>query len=404
MAVYNYKARDKSGELIAGVIEGKDEKAVLAELDKLGHSVISIKIQAPEGSVKGALEQLKRINHQEVIIFNRQLATLLRTGMPLIPSLDTICEQTVNKKFRVVLESIQQAVKAGESFSVALGEHPSVFSELFVSMVEVGETGGVLDKVLDRLSSLGTQEMETSSRIKSALLYPIVLVGIAFLVVNFLIVGVLPKFVMVFKASEATLPIPTQIVLGLSWIARKLWIPISIGLVAFVFWFKHYTKAGEGRFIYHSFLLKIPIFGTLYRKIQVSRFSRTLAMLTTSGIPLLQALEVVEKTLDNAVIRRAIINIRKALTEGKPLVEPFKASGFFSPMVIQMISTGEKTGKLDQMLNEISAFYDPEIEYTIKNLTALLEPFMLLAMGLMVAFIALSVLLPIFNLIKVFRT
>ena len=402
--LYNYKARDKAGELITGVLEGKDQKEVSAKLSELGHSIISIKSQAPEDSLKGALEQLKRINRQEVIIFNRQLATLLRTGMPLSPALDTICEQTVNKKFKVVLESIQQAVKAGESFSIALAEHPSVFPQLFVSMVEVGETDGMLDKILDRLATLGTQEMETSSRIKSAMLYPIVLVGIAFLVVNFLIVGVLPKFVMVFKASEASLPLPTQIVLGLSWIARKLWIPITIALTVFIIWFRRYSRQGEGQFKFHSFLLKIPIFGQLYKKIQVSRFARTLSMLTTSGIPLLQALEVVEKTLDNAVIRRAITNIRAALTQGKPLIEPFKASGFFSPMVIQMISTGEKTGKLDEMLNEISSFYDPEIEYTVKNLTSLLEPFMLLAMGMMVAFIALSVLLPIFNLIKVFRT
>jgi len=404
MPTYNYKARDRFGELSSGTLDCKDEAELVDNLDKLGYSVISV--SSPDSknfSLTGFFEQFQQIKKQEVIIFTRQLATLLRTGMALSPSLTTLCEQTVNKKFKQILEAVRESVQGGLSLSESLAKYPRIFSELFVSMVEVGETGGMLDKSLDRLAALGIQELDTQSRVKSALMYPIVLVVIAFLVVNFLVIGVLPKFVMVFKASQASLPLITKIVLGLSWSMRKLWLPILVALGLFGLWFKNYIKKPEGKFKFHSWLLKLPIFGPLYMKIQVSRFARTLSVLTSSGIPILQALMVVEKTLSNAVIRRAIQNIRNSITQGRPLLEQFKASGFFSPMVLQMISTGEKTGHLDQMLEEISSFYDPEIEYTVKNLTAILEPFMLLAMGLMVAFIALSVLLPIFNLIKVFR-
>ncbi len=404
MPTYSYKARDKLGELISGVLEGEDESGVAASLDKLGYSVIQI---LPQGeltfSLAGALDRLRPIKRQEVIIFTRELATLLHTGMALSPSLATICEQTTAKKFKLVLEDIGKSVQAGRSFSEALSKYPKVFSELFISMVRVGETGGMLDKVLDRLANLGTQELETHSRIKAALIYPIILVIISFLVVNFLIVGVLPKFVMVFRASQAALPLPTQIILGVSWTLRRLWFPILLALGLAGFWFKKYTGTPAGKFKFHSWLLKVPIFGKLYSKVQISRFARTLSVLTSSGIPILQGLGVVEKTATNVVIRRAIENIRMAISEGRPLVEQFKSSGLFSPMVVQMISTGEKTGELDRMLEEISSFYDPEIEYTIKNLTSLLEPLMLLAMGFIVAFISLSVLLPIFNLIRVFR-
>lgn len=404
MATYRYKARDKAGELVIGKLEGDDEANIISSLDRLGYTVVEVTLQGKVPfSLKELSEHFKGISRQEVNIFTRQLATLIRAGLALAPSLATICEQTENKKFKILLEDIQQAVQAGTSFSEALAQHPKIFSELFVSMIEVGETGGLLDLVLDRLAILGVQEQETNSRIKSAMVYPIALVVIAFVVVNFMIVGVLPKFVMVFSAAQAKLPLPTQIVLGLSWVIRKFWfvIIIAFGLISMAF--KKYISKPEGKFRFHSWLLKLPIFGKLYIKIQISRFARTLSALTSSGITLLQGLAVVEKTISNVVMRRAIQNIRLSITEGRSLVEQFKASGFFTPMVVQMIATGEKTGKLDQMLEEIAAFYEPEIEYTIKNLTTLLEPAMLLFMGVMVGFIALSVLLPIFKLMKVFR-
>ena len=404
MTLFAYKVRNIQGELVSGTLEMEDEQSAAANLDRLGYSILELRpSDGPAFSIKGLLDRFQRLEKQEVILFTRQLATMIRSGMPLLPSLSTICDQTINKKFKVILEDVRQSVQGGSSFSDSLTKYPKVFSELFTSMIRVGETGGIMDQVLERLALLGTQEMEIYSRIQAAMTYPVVLVVIAFLIVNFILVGVLPKFVVVFKASSAALPLPTQIVLGMSYVMRNYWYVLLTITAVVIVYFRRYIKTEHGRFRFHNWLLKVPIFGELYTKIQISRFTRTLSTLTSSGIPILHALTVVEKTITNVVIQRAIQNIRAALTAGSSLVEPFKSSGIFSPMVTQMIAIGEKSGKIDTMLEEISKFYDPEIENTIKNLTSLLEPFMLLAMGLMVAFIALSVLLPIFNLMKVFR-
>ena len=404
MTTYTYKARNQQGGLVSGRLDMENEQRAAAHLDRLGYSILELHFSgSPAFSFSDLLDSFQRLEKQEIIIFTRQLATLIRSGMPLLPSLSTICDQTTHKKFKVILEDVRQSVQGGSGFSEALAKYPKVFSELFVSMIRVGETGGIMDRVLERLALLSTQEMEIYSRIQSAMTYPIVLVVMAFLIMNFILIGVLPKFVVVFKSSGAALPLPTQIVLGMSFILRRFWPLILLASAALVYYFRRYIRTERGRYQYHQWLMRVPIFGELYTKIQVARFTRTLSTLTGSGVPILHALLVVEKTITNVVIQRAIQNIRTALTAGSSLVEPFKASGIFSPMVTQMIAIGEKSGKIDTMLEDIAKFYEPEIENTIKNLTSLLEPFMLLAMGLMVAFIALSVLLPIFNLMKVFR-
>jgi type IV pilus assembly protein PilC len=404
MTAFNYRARNQQGELVAGTLDMDNESSVASNLDKLGYTVLEIKPpSAVMPSFANLTDRFQGLKKQEVTLFSRQLATLIRSGMPLLPALSTICEQTVNKKFKLILEDVRASVQGGSSLSDALAKYPNVFSELFVSMVRVGETGGIMDQVLERLALLGTQEMEIQSRVSSAMTYPIVLVVISFLIVNFILVGVLPKFVMVFKASEAALPLPTLIVLGASWFMRRFWLLVIAAMGVAFFLFRRATSQGPGKLRFHRWLLKVPVFGPLYAKIQVSRFARTLSTLTSSGVPILQALSVVEKTITNVVIQKAVQDIRVAIASGSSLVEPFRASGLFSPMVVQMVAIGEKTGTIDRMLEEVAKFYDPEIEYTIKNLTSLLEPFMLLAMGLMVAFIALSVLLPIFNLMKVFK-
>ncbi len=405
MPLYRYKARDRDGQMVTGTQQAEDEAAVVAILDRQGLSVLKAEAEGEMDSLGGDfLSRLKRLDGREVILFIRQLATLLRTGTPMTQALVTSCDQATNKKFKVILQDISRMVQEGNSLSDAMEKYPEAFSELYVSMVRVGETGGLLDSVLDRLATLGMQELDMQSRIKSALIYPIVLVVVALIVVNFLIIGVLPKFVVIFSASGAELPVPTQIVLGISWAVRNMWLPIIMAIGLGFLWLRSYLKNERGRYNFHTGLLKIPIFGPLYNKIQVARFTRILSALISSGIPILPALVVVEKTVMNVVIRKAIRDIRLTISEGRSLEEPFKASGIFSPMVVTMVATGERSGTLDKMLHDIAAFYDPEIEITIKNLTALLEPFMLLAMGFVVAFIALSVLLPIFNMVKLFKS
>ena len=272
-----------------------------------------------------------------------------------------------------------------------------------MSLVRVGESGGMLDKVLNRLADLATGEMDLRSRIRSALVYPVVLALVAFLMVNFVLVAVLPKFVAIFEASSASLPWPTRMLLGLSELVRNFWWLLGLGALLVFSWFQQYYHSPMGRLRVDGLMLRLPLVGALILKVMVARLCRSVAALTKSGIPVLEALSVVEPTLSNALLQKIIKNVRGAISKGQSLTEPFKASGLFPPMVIQLINTGERSGRLDEMFDQIAVFYEPEVEATVRNLTSLLEPAMLLMMGLVVAFIALSVLLPIFNLISIIR-
>lgn len=388
-----------------GVVEAESDTNAAASLE--GSGLIPISISS--GSSGLNLDFLfggylfKKVSRQEVLIFTRQLATLISTGVPLIQSLENVLSQTTNASFKQVIGDIINSLKAGASFSDSLLRYPKIFPNLYVSMVKVGEAGGLLDKVLARLAELSTQDIDLRSRLRSVLIYPLVLAIVAFLIVNFVLVGVLPRFVTIFEASQANIPLPTRMLLLFSHILRNYWWVMGIAIVLALNWFRSYYRSAEGRLKVDTLTLRLPLFGPLILRIMVCRFSRSIAALTKSGIPILNALEVVESTISNRALSRMLQGVRTAVSRGQSLTEPFAASGLFPPMVIQLINTGERTGRLDQMFEQIAVFYEPEIEFTIRNLTSLLEPAMLLGMGLVVAFIALSVLLPIFNLISIVR-
>ncbi len=404
MPTYNYKARDADARLLEGVIEAQDEAGAAGQIERLGLSPVSITSNADAaGQLGNILSGLKKVSHQELLIFTREIATLISTGAPLIQSLNNVAEQTQNKKFKQVIYSVVNSLEAGMSFSEALSKYPQIFPKLYISLIRVGETGGLLDKVLTRLADISTKEISLRSRLQSALVYPFVLAGIAFVIVNFVLIGVLPKFVAIFDASQARLPLPTRLLLAMSFILRNYWWLLIIIFAFAVFWFRKYYRSSQGRLYVDTMLLRIPIFGPLTLKVMVSRMTRSIAALTKSGIPVLDALEVVQTTIPNMALQNMVSNVRTAISQGQSLTEPFKASGLFPPMVVQLINTGEKTGRLDDMFEQIASFYEPEIEYTMQNLTSLLEPVMLLVMGSVVAFIALSVLLPIFNLINIIK-
>lgn len=407
MITFDYKARDAQGKLAQGVIDAEDETKAALSIEKLGLSPVEIRLSGNglRDTGIGSLIKfwMKRVSHQELLVFTRQLSTLISTGAPLITSLENVSGQTQNLKFKQVVKDIISSLEAGSSFSESLAKYPDIFGNLYVSLIKVGEAGGLLDKVLSRLAELSTQEIDLRSRIRSALVYPIVLAMVAFVIVNFVLVVVLPKFVTIFEASSAKLPAPTRILLGLSYIVRNYWWLLGIGVIFGLNQLRKYYRTSAGRYKIDSLLLHLPLFGPLTLKVMISRLSRSIAALTKSGVPVLEALSVVEKTLPNVVLQKMIKDTRAAISQGQSLTEPFQASGLFPPMVIQLISTGERTGKLDQMFDQIASFYEPEIEFTVRNLTSLLEPLMLLVMGVIVAFIALSVLLPIFNLISVIR-
>jgi len=404
MPNFIYKARDNRGLAIKGVVKAADELSVANNLRSLGYRVVSIKRQS-EAKIRfeGILQKLKKVPQQEIILFAQQLSAMLKSGLSITIALASIAEQVKSESLKKAIAGILQDIKSGGSFSEALSKHPRIFNELFVSMIKVGETAGILDQVLDRLALLNTQEFEMRTRIRSAMTYPIILVGVSIIVVSFLLVAIIPKFVTIFETYEARLPLPTQILLGISGLIRHLWYIILILLLASGLWLRRYIKTEKGRYHLDAFLLRAPLLGEFYLKVIVSRFSRTLGALVKSGVPILEALSVTEKTVTNVVVSGIVQNIRSAITEGQSLTEPFKASGIFPQMMIQMISLGEKSGRLDQMLTEVASYYDREVEHITKNITVALEPMLLLVMGTIVAFIALSVLLPIFNLIKVFR-
>lgn len=389
---------------MTATIEADNDLAVAVNLRSLGYNVISIE---EEGRLKAGLsdfwQKLRRARQDELVFFSRQLASLLKAGISITVAISSIAEQTKSRFLKEAVNTVLKDIQAGVPFSESLAKHPDIFSELFVSMVKVGETAGILDEVLDRLAQLSAQEMEVKTRIKSAMTYPLILVGVAITIVSFLLIKIIPQFVVVFEAYEARLPLATQVLLGISFLVRRFYLLVIAGAAIFAFWFKRYLNTEKGRYHFDFYLLHLPLFGQLYLKLIVARFSRTLGALVKSGVPILEALYVTEKTVGNSVVSRVIDNIRSAVTEGQSLTKPFKTSGIFPPTVVQMVALGEKSGKLDDMLIEVASFYDRETEYTIRNITTALEPLLLLAMGGMVAFIALSVLLPIFNLIKVFR-
>jgi len=403
MPTYTYKARDINGKLIRGVIEAENPTFAAKSVEGLGFIPISVSSRRLIFDKNILSLYFRTISHQELLVFTRQLSTLITTGAPLIQSLNNVLEQTQNPRFKQVLSNIITSLKNGINLSDSLAQYPKIFPKLYVSLVRVGETGGLLDKVLLRLADLSTQEISLRSRLRSAITYPIVLAVVAFLIINFVLLEVLPKFVSIFEASQAKIPLPTKILLSSSNLLTNFWWLLLILIILGLLWLRKYYRSTRGRLRIDQLILQLPLFGPLILKIMVSRFSRSVAALTKSGIPVLEALAVVENTLSNAVLQGIVKDIRSAISEGENLVQTFRQSGLFPPMVIQLIDTGEHSGKLDEMFDQIANFYEPEIESTIRDLTSLLEPAMLLIMGGIVTFIALSVLLPIFNLISIIR-
>ena len=404
MVQFVYKARNRQGELIKGVVEAADKLTAVTNLSKLSYQVIYV--EKHKASSKLFLKdffQKKRVAKKELIIFTRQISAMLKAGLSITLALSSVSQQIENKFFSEIIKRVGKDIEKGMSFSEALGKHPAVFNELFVNLVQVGETGGMLGNVLDRLVVINTQELEMKMQVQTAMIYPSVLVVVSLAVVTFLLAVIIPKFITIFETYDAEIPMATQILLAISYVIRNFWhvaLAVIIGLLVFL---KEYIKTEKGKYNFYNALLNIPLIGPIYLKIIVSQFTRILGSLVKAGIPLLKALSVTGKTIKNVVVSKVIQNISNEVTRGKALSEPFQESGIFPPMVVQMISAGEKSGQMDQMLENIAIYYDQEVEHTLKNATTILEPLLLLVMGGVVGFIALSVLLPVFNLIQVFR-
>ncbi|MEW6040568.1 MAG: type II secretion system F family protein, partial [Elusimicrobiota bacterium] len=339
------------------------------------------------------------IQTKDLCIFSRQLATLVSSGVPIVQGLGILEDQAENKNFRAVISKIREDIESGISIADAMKKHPKAFSELYVSMVRAGEVGGILDTILDRLSSYLEAAEELKGKVKSAMTYPVVVGFIAVGAAVFMLTGVIPQFAGIFKEIGVKLPLPTQIMLALSGIVQKFILLIIFGPIAGFIGFKQAMKRNPKlRFKVDSIKLNVPMFGIMIRKMSIAKFTRTFGTLVKSGVPILQALETVAKTSGNLVIEEAIMQAREAIREGERIAEPLKKGKLFPPMVVQMISVGEETGTLDIMLTKIADFYDREVDDAVKGLTSMIEPLIIVFMGGVIGSMVLALFLPMFEL------
>ena len=396
MPVYKWEGKTGKGAIKKGEMEGPSEAAVRIHLRQ--QNIIPTKISSKGKEIKISLPFKKKVKQKSVAIFTRQLATMIDAGLPLVQSLEILSTQQENKTFKDVLREIKEDVEGGSTFAGALKKHPKAFNELYTNLVVAGEEGGILDNILNRLASYIEKSEALKKKVKSALVYPATIVAVAVIVVMILMIKVVPIFETMFKQAGNTLPLPTLIVVAISKIVKKYVIIFILALALFFYLFRKYYQTQSGKSLIDHFLLKLPVFGMLLRKIAVARFSRTLGTLVSSGVPILDGLSIVSRTSGNKTIETAILNARSSIREGETIAEPLGRSNIFPPMVIQMISVGESTGALDSMLSKIAEFYEEEVDVAVANLTSLLEPFLMVFLGVVIGGVVIAMYLPIFNM------
>jgi type IV pilus assembly protein PilC len=396
MPNFTYQARDPSGRPAGGDIEAADVQAAAASLMDRGLMVISLRPSV--GRKKGQKRHRGRVKSQDLVVFTRQLATMMDAGLPLVQSMTALEEQTASPVFKPVLRSITENVEQGRAFSEALAEHPKVFTRLYVSMVEAGETGGLLAEILDRLASYLEATARLKKKVKSAMTYPVIVCFIAISIALFLIIKVIPIFGGIYKDFGAALPMPTQILINISDVIRHYFI-LTIGAAGgMIFGFVKFIHSKVGGALWDRAKLRMPVFGNLIHKIAISRFSRTFAALLRSGVPILETLRIVGQSAGNTVVETAVEETAASIERGDNLAVALGQHSIFPPMLVRMVSAGEQTGKVDVMLEKISDFYDEEIEATLSSLTSLIEPLLIVFLGVVVGSIVICMFLPIFKL------
>ena len=399
MAVFVYQGRTASGNQ-NGEIEAPDRSAAVGELRR--RSILVTKI-AEKSAPKMSFKFGGKVKDKEMAIFTRQFSTMIDAGLPLVQCLNILAEQSESTNLRAVTDRVARSVEQGSTLADALRRHPRTFDDLFTNMVEVGESGGILDVVFQRLASYIEKAAALKRKVKGAMIYPASIMGVAALVVIFMLTFVIPTFTKMFKDLGADLPLPTQVVVWLSEFVRTYILLIIAAIVGCVFALRAYYRTEKGQSTIDALLLKIPVMGSLIRKVAVARFTRTLGTLVSSGVPILEGLRITARTAGNKVVEKAVLQCRAAVTAGKTLAEPLKASGVFPPMVIQMISVGEQTGALDAMLSKIADFYDDEVDTAVSAMTALLEPMMIVVLGVLIGGLVVAMYLPIFKLVTLVK-
>lgn len=395
MPTFRYVAMDTSGKSRSGKVEAESEAAALGRLQSMNMHVMQV-AESRESTKKPS--RFGKVKLQSLVIFSRQFATMIDAGVRVVKCLDVLEGQTKDIYLKPVLNQVKRDVTAGLSLTEAMAKHPRVFSKLYVNMIRAAEAGGILDHVLDRLATFLEKEQELRMKIKSAMMYPVVIMVFSIIIVTGLMIFVLPKFLDIFKQMGVELPATTRALFAISGFMTHNWWLGIVAPIVIVSFLKWYGNRPSGRHKIDGLKLKIPVIGELVQKMSVSRFSRTFATLIAAGVPMLRSLEIVSETSGNAVIARAIDTARNNVREGKKISEPLRQSGLFPDLVTQMIDVGEETGRLSEMLTKVADFYDNEVENAVKALTSLIEPMMIVFMGVMVGFIAISVITPIFSL------
>ncbi len=399
---FTYKVRDGQGRLLQGTLDADDQSLVAGRLRQMGYVPVSIETQA-SGSLNRELRIPgfgPKVKLADQAVFARQFATMVNAGLSLIRSLNILGEQADNPELARVITEVRLDIERGSSLSAALGQHPKIFNRLFLAMVRAGETGGALDVVLLKLASLIERQVELRRRIRSAMTYPIAVLSLVSMIALAMLLFVVPVFKDLYSDLGGTLPFPTRVLLGVSGMVRRFAIILVPGTVGAVVLFRRWKATPVGRAGWDRFKLRVPVLGKLVRKTAMSRFSSTLSVLLRSGVPVLEALEITSQTVDNAVVAQAIIDTQSAVKAGESLSSPLARYPIFPPMVVQMLAVGEETGAVDELLEKVAGFYDDEIEATVDALTSLLEPLMIVVMGLVVGGMVVALYLPMFNVIK----
>jgi len=399
--VFQWSGKTPKGIIESGEITAATKDEVIAQLRKRNITA-TVVIEKPKKVSRFGLGG--RVKDKDIVVFTRQFATMIDAGLPLVQALDILSTQVENKSFGKVLAQVKIDVESGSTYADALKKYPRVFSELYANMVAAGEAGGILDTILNRLSAYIEKAMKLKKKVKGAMVYPAVVTSIAVLVIAVIMIFVVPTFSKMFTTLGGTLPLPTRIVINLSnFIAGIGGLLVAGAIVAIVVFIVQFRRTEKGKHITDKILLRLPIFGMLINKVAVAKFTRTLGTLVSSGVPILDGLEITAKTSGNKVIEYAIMEVRKGVVGGKTLAEPIMKAKVFPPMVTHMIAVGESTGALDAMLGKIADFYDDEVDASVSNLTAMMEPMLMVFLGTAVGFIVISMYLPIFKLITLIK-
>ena len=403
MSVFAYRGRTTAGVVI-GELEADDRMAVVAQLRATGVVATAVRERKPRtGAATAFRRRGRKAKDKHLAIYTRQFSTMIDAGLPIVQCLTILSEQSESKVLRPITAAIARDVEGGSTLADAYRKYPRTFDDLYVNMLQVGEAAGVLDVVLQRLATYIEKASSLKRKVKGAMVYPATIISVAILVIIFMMTFVIPTFAQMFAGLGAELPLPTKIVLWMSDFTRRYLLLILAGLIGFVFALRGYYRTERGSMVIDRFMLRVPVVGTLVRKVAVARFTRTLGTLVSAGVPILEGLRITARSAGNRVVEKAVMQAREAVTAGRALSEPLRGAPVFPPMVIHMISVGESTGALDQMLSKIADFYDDEVDTAVGTLMSLLEPVMIVVLGVIIGGLVVAMYLPIFRIVTLIK-